>query len=148
MSDPASDPIPEPKPDLPAGPKRSYRFGRALKLGGSREFEAVYAPRIKKSQGPLTLFGIPNDLGHLRLGLSVPRRVGNAVMRNRIKRLLREAFRLCQHDWPRGYDVVVVVRPHTPALLADYLRLLSAGIRSLHLEWERKRRREGSGGAA
>ncbi|MCX5659517.1 MAG: ribonuclease P protein component [Planctomycetota bacterium] len=132
MSEPAQKPDPRP----------SYRFGRELKLGGSREFEAVFDARVKKNHGPLTLFAIPNDLGHLRLGLSVSRRVGNAVMRNRIKRLIREAFRLCQHDWPTGYDVVVVVRPHEPAILAEYQRLLSAGIRSLHLEWERKRRRE------
>ena len=104
-------------------------------------FTAVYDAKLKKNLGPLTLFSRPNDLGHPRLGLSVPRRVGSAPTRNKIKRYLREAFRLSQHDWPLGYDIIVVVRPHKPATLADYQRLLFSAIRSLHLEWQRRIRR-------
>ena len=68
---------------------------------------------------------IRNTLGHARLGISIGRKVGTAPVRNRIKRLLRESFRMMQHDWPSGYDVVVVVRPHTPLTLADYQKLMS-----------------------
>jgi ribonuclease P protein component len=85
------------------------------------------------------VFAIPNELGHPRLGLSVPRRVGTAPKRNRIKRLLREAFRLLRHDWPRGYDIVVNVRPHETALLADYQRMLSGMMMRLHKTWERQK---------
>jgi ribonuclease P protein component len=131
-----------------AEPPRRYTFGPSRRLHGSRAFEAVYAARVKKHQGPLTVFGKPNELGHARLGLSVPRRVGNAVVRNRVKRLLREAFRLSQHDWPRGYDVIVTVRPHEIATLADYQRLLFAAVRALHLEWERREKRDRGRGDA
>lgn len=116
-------------------------FRRSHRLLGGASFDAVYDARVKKNAGPLTVFALPNTLGHARLGLSVPRRVGGAPARNRVKRLLRESFRLCRNDWPTGYDIVVVVRPHDPATLADYQRMLFSAIRSLHLEWERRRRR-------
>ena len=91
------------------------------------------------------MFAIPNDLGYPRLGLSVGRKVGTAPKRNRIKRLLREAFRLMQHDLPRGYDLVINVRPHELAMLADYQRMLSAAVVKLHAKWGE---RDGSGNAA
>jgi ribonuclease P protein component len=103
-----------------------------------RQFEAVYAGKVRESRGALTVFAIPNVLGHPRLGLSVGRKVGTAPKRNRIKRLLREAFRLMQHDLPRGYDLVINVRPHETALLADYQRMLSAIIVKLHRKWEER----------
>ncbi|MCI5120194.1 MAG: ribonuclease P protein component, partial [Candidatus Electrothrix sp. AUS4] len=49
-----------------------------------------------------------------RLGISVPRKVGNAVQRNRIKRIIREAFRLHRDVFPQGSDVVFAVRPGFP----------------------------------
>jgi ribonuclease P protein component len=70
--------------------------------------------------------------------LSVPKRVGTAPTRNRVKRMLREAFRLTQHDLPRPYDLVVVVRPHKPMILAEYQRLLSALLIKLHQEWQKR----------
>jgi ribonuclease P protein component len=48
----------------------------------------------------LTIWGAPNDLSHPRLGLVVSRKHGGAVQRNRLKRRLREAFRLSQHELP------------------------------------------------
>ncbi|MDQ3441525.1 MAG: ribonuclease P protein component, partial [Planctomycetota bacterium] len=80
----------------------------------------------------------PNDAGHPRLGISIGRRVGTAPRRNRIKRLLRESLRLMQHDLPRGYDFVIVVRPHEPLMLADYQRLMSAMAVKLHGAWQRR----------
>jgi ribonuclease P protein component len=132
----------------PANPQRDDRprrhtFRRRHRLSGRRAFAAVFDARVRKHAGPLTVFAKANGLDHPRLGLTVPRRVGKAVVRNRIKRLLREAFRLMRHDWPGGYDIVVVVRPHQPATLADYQRLLFGAVRGLHLEWERRGRRGG-----
>src|SRR5688572_32523728 len=103
-----------------------------------REFDSVYAAKVRESRGPLSVFALPNDLGHPRLGLSVSRKVGTAVRRNRIRRLLKEAFRLMQHDLPRGYDSVVVVRPHEPQLLADYQRMLSSMATRLHRTWQQR----------
>lgn len=116
-----------------------------MRLSGDRAFTAVFDAKMKKVSGPLIVHTRINGLSHPRLGLSVSRRVGGSVLRNRVKRMLREAFRLCQHDWPRGYDVVIVVKPHQEVMLAEYQRLLFAAMRGAHLDWERRGRREGDG---
>lgn len=107
-------------------------------MRGRLEFAAVFDARVRQSRGPLTAYALPSDRPSPRIGFSVARRVGTAPRRNRIKRLLREAFRLMQHDFPRPYDLVIVVRPHEPLLLADYQRMLSALMLKLHQEWQRR----------
>jgi ribonuclease P protein component len=126
MAEPLEPDAPPPEPSA-----ARYRFRRSQRLSGRRAFEAVYQANVRKTSGPLVVLARPNTLGHDRLGLSVSRRVGGAVQRNRIKRLLREAFRLMQHDWRDGYDLVIVVRPHEGHTLAEYQRLLFNAVRSL-----------------
>ena len=70
------------------------------------------------------VFGGPNDLPHPRWGLSVSRKVGGAVVRNRWKRLLREAFRLAREQLPVGVDLVVIPRPNAEPTLAGLLESL------------------------
>lgn len=121
-------------PRQPTEPRRlTFRARNRLSL--SRDYQAVYGAKVRKTRGPLTVFARPNGKNWARLGLSVGRRVGGAVVRNRIKRLLREAFRHLQHDLPVGYDFVVNVRAHDPLALADYQRLLFNCCRDLHKEW-------------
>lgn len=107
-----------------------YTFARKRRIADPVDFRAAYDSGRSMSRGPLKLFVRRNRQGHARLGISVPKRVGNAPRRNRIKRRLREAFRLMQHDWPGdgAWDLIVVVRPHEPLLLADYQRILSAAM--------------------
>ena len=107
-------------------------FPKSHRLSGKLAFAAVFEAKIRDTRGPLLIYAKPNDLGHSRLGLSVSRTVGGAPKRNRIKRLLRESFRLMQHDLPRGYDIVIVVRAHKPMILAEYQRSLSGAIVKLH----------------
>ena len=115
-------------------------MGPRNKLRGQRTFSAVYGARVRKNVGPIGVFARPNELAYSRMGLSVPRRAGTAVARNRIKRLLREAFRLTQHELPGGYDIIVTVRPHLPATLDEYKGMLERGIRWVDGEWARRRR--------
>jgi ribonuclease P protein component len=56
------------------------------------------------------MYGCENDLGYTRMGLAVSRKVGKATVRNRWKRLFREAFRLGKAEWPQGMDVVLIPR--------------------------------------
>jgi ribonuclease P protein component len=59
-------------------------------------------------RGPsFTLFGVANDVGHCRLGITVTRRFGKATTRNRAKRVLREVFRRNKHRLPGALDIVV-----------------------------------------
>jgi ribonuclease P protein component len=125
--------------------ERRLTFPRTHRLRTPAEYAAVYDARTRESRGPITLYAKPNDLCHLRLGLSVSRKVGNAVRRNRIRRLLREAFRHMQHDLgPAGYDWVIVVRPHEPLPLAEYQRTLSAVGIKLHGVWKARNKPETS----
>jgi ribonuclease P protein component len=69
---------------------------------------------MKKTQGPITVFSRPNGLGFSRLGLSIGKRVGSAVVRARLKRHLREAFRqeFPVADVGAGFDLVISAHAH------------------------------------
>ena len=118
-------------------PSRRFGFDQTQRLRTRADFARVYEGRVVRRAGPLKVYGRPNDCGHGRLGLSVSARVGNAVTRNRVKRMLRESFRLLQHDLPRGYDWIVVVSRHEPLALVDYQRLLMSATQRLERQWNR-----------
>jgi ribonuclease P protein component len=87
---------------------------RRHRLSRSKDFDAVYRHGTSASTRYLTLHWFPrgDDAdGEPRLGLAVPRAVGAAVTRNRVKRLLREAWRSLLDDVPPGRDYVLVARP-------------------------------------
>ncbi|MHC4108480.1 MAG: ribonuclease P protein component [Planctomycetota bacterium] len=109
-----------------------------MRLTHARNYEAVYATRMRAAVGPLLVHGRPNDLDHCRLGLAVSRRAGSAVARSRMKRLIREAFRLAQNDLPCGYDLVVSARGAASMKLADYQQSLKEAARVLHDKWSKK----------
>jgi ribonuclease P protein component len=82
------------------------------RLSRSAEFERVYRQGRSVANRHLVLYTFPNaSTERPRLGLSVSRKVGGAVERNRVKRLLREAFAQAEDDLLSGQDVVVVARP-------------------------------------
>jgi ribonuclease P protein component len=117
---------------------RRYPFSKSHRVRSRVDFSAVFDAKVRQSRGPLTAYALPTDHKTPRLGLSVGRRVGTAPRRARIKRLLRESFRLLQHDFPRPYDLIIVVRPHEPLILAEYQRLLTALMLKLHQAWQQR----------
>ncbi|QQE12626.1 ribonuclease P protein component [Planctomycetota bacterium] len=121
----------------------NFSFPRSHRLSGNNQFAAVYQAKMRKNAGPISILTKPNDLPHNRLGLSVSRKVGNAIKRSRIKRLLRESYRLTQHQQPTAYDIVIVVRPHAPFLsLTDYQTHLLAALKDADKNWQHRQRRK------
>lgn len=88
-----------------------YTFPQSRRLKTTAQFDRVYGRKRSVSDAVLIVYACENELGHPRLGCSVSKKIGNAVVRNRYKRLFREAFRLLQHDLPQGMDFILIPRP-------------------------------------
>jgi ribonuclease P protein component len=89
---------------------RRFRFGAELRLRSKLQFDAIYASGRRIDDRFFGLRVKPNELGFPRVGLAVAvKTAGNAVSRNRLRRLVRESFRLAQHELP-AVDVVVAAK--------------------------------------
>ena len=85
----------------------SEDFPHRVRIVKSADYRILYKEGRKIQSGRFVLFGRENGMGHHRLGITVSRKVGGAVVRNRIKRLFREIFRRSCVEIPRQYDIVV-----------------------------------------
>lgn len=103
---------------------KRHGINKSARIRSSADFEKIYQNRRRASDEFLLLFAAVNSHGRTRFGLSVSRRHGGAVARARIKRLLREAYRLSQHDLPQGLDLIVVPKQGATATVDEYRRSL------------------------
>ena len=130
-------------------PAARFTFPRSRRLTHARQFDAVYAAKLRVSLGPLAIFVRRNQLPHPRLGLAVGRSVGTAPQRNRVKRLIRESFRFLQHSLSvaspvavyGGLDLVVSVKKHPLQDQAWYQIQLAALIANATRTLERREAR-------
>ena len=118
---------PPPSDPLPAGhrPARD-RLPRRFRVCQSNDFERAMKRGIRAADGPLVIWAALNGTPNTRLGLSVSRKHGNAVRRNRTRRLMREAFRRIRWQLPPGLDLVCAPRPGRQPSLQRYMTALAA----------------------
>lgn len=115
------------------GAQPSGSFRPAQRVRKRAEFQEIQSNgrRVTTAHFALVLYGRARGQG-ARLGITASRRAGNAVQRNRAKRLIREAFRATQKLWPDDVDVVVVVRRTPEGLkLADVVAEWSDAARAI-----------------
>ena len=86
-------------------------MSKIITLKNSREFGSVYNTRNSAANKYLVMYLRDNGLEYNRLGISVSKKVGNSVVRHRVTRLVREAYRLNRDNIDVGYDIVIVARP-------------------------------------
>ena len=116
----------------PAG-KKSMTFPREARLVRRGEFDAVYRAGRRRSSSHFTVFFRANELPESRFGVSIKKALGGAVVRNRIRRRLREIVRCRRSEIPAGWDIVIhpkgaVGKAPFAELAEELLRLLeSAG---------------------
>jgi ribonuclease P protein component len=80
---------------------------RDWRLVRRAEYEAVYRGGRRRSNQTFVIFVRPNGLARDRFGMSVKKALGNAVLRNRIRRRIREILRLHRNEMPAGWDIVI-----------------------------------------
>ena len=104
------------------GPRSSMPRGRDRgRLTRRAEFDAVYRNGRRRSSRQFTVFFAANGLAESRFGMSVGRALGGAVVRNRIRRRVREVLRLHRREIPSGWDIIV--HPRASVAKADFTSL-------------------------
>lgn len=145
------------QPDAPAVPNPTpaaaldQRFRKSERLLRRADFVRLQTTGRRFKSKRLAIAWLPRDHDALpadgapadrtRIGITVSRKVGNSPTRSRVKRVLREIFRLHKDRWPRGVDFVVIARP--PARWSSHERL-----RNDMLRWADELRREAKKAAA
>jgi ribonuclease P protein component len=102
--------------------KEDERFPWRHRIVRSSDFRSLYDAGRRFDAGKFVLFVRPNDLEYHRLGLTVSRKVGGAVVRNRVKRLFREIFRRSSASIPCHFDFVVNAKRECATMPFEVLR--------------------------
>ncbi len=100
-------------------------LGRNQRLRSKSDIERAFNKGLRRHHRPLSacVFRRTDDAA-TRIVVSIGKRCGNAVMRNRIRRRIREAYRLQQRQFPQGLDILIMVQRHEPLTMTDYQQVL------------------------
>ena len=84
------------------------KFSESLKK--NKDFQIVYRKGRSFADRYLVMYIMPNDTDKNRVGISVSKKVGNSIVRHRLKRLIKESYRLSEANFRSGYDIIVIAR--------------------------------------
>ncbi len=90
-------------------------------LNNNRDFVSLYRKGLFTRSGGVSVCFRQNNRPFNRLGITVGKKVGNAVCRNRVKRIIRTAYRLCETDFPIGIDIVIIADRRLNTVKSDEL---------------------------
>jgi ribonuclease P protein component len=86
-------------------------YKKSQRICSNEDFKQILAAKISAGRGPFRLFACINTSGTPRFGVSISKTTGKPILRNRLKRLAREAFRLNQHNLYPSADYVLIISP-------------------------------------
>lgn len=86
----------------------NYKFPKEFKLASKSDFKAVFDYKLFARNDLMTVYMSPNGLEMRRFAVSISAKAAPAVLRNRLKRIAREAFRLSQYDLPASFDYLII----------------------------------------
>lgn len=118
LETPAAEGPPPLDPVIPLSGTGPQTFPKDSRLLTRSDFRKVYDEGQRRSAQLCAVFFRPNGLSRTRLGITTPARLGKAVLRNRVKRRLREVFRLNRTSIPAGWDIVL--NPRAAAAKAPF----------------------------
>jgi len=100
----------------------SFSFPKSKRLLNRRDFVNLNRSGERYRTKHFTIIAKQNGLKITRLGITVNKKTGNAVRRNKVKRLVREYFRLHQNQFPQGYDIVFIAKTGIADLMYGSLK--------------------------
>ncbi len=102
------------------------------RLQDSIQFSAVYKNGKFKANKYLVMYILENNTSYNRLGISVSKKVGNSVVRHRVKRLIKESYRLQENMFNSGLDIVIVARGSASSVSYKEIDSALSHLSSLH----------------
>ncbi len=115
-----------PRGDSPPNPQApDNRFRCTQRLRAETDVERTFKNGLRRHHRPLSACILRrSDNRANRIAISIGKRCGNAVMRNAIRRRIREAYRLKQHQFACGFDILLMVKPHERMKMIDYQAII------------------------